>query len=104
MAELPQPIADHLDEVRELCTRNHVLRLSLIDDPSSPVPNFIAEFEPNPDALERGRRFHAVWSGLFDFVGDNNLTTPEMIEKDKNPFRVGSLPQRKIYEAERRSA
>ena len=43
MAELPQPIADHLDEIRELCTKNHVLRLSFVEDPSSPVPNFIAE-------------------------------------------------------------
>ena len=104
MAELPQQIADHLDEVRELCTTNHVLRLSFVDDPSSPVPNFIAEFESHPDALVRGRRFHAVWSALFDLVGDNNLTTPAMIEEDRNPFRRMSLPQTKIYAAERRSA
>ncbi|HEX3108377.1 MAG TPA: hypothetical protein VHU41_04715 [Thermoanaerobaculia bacterium] len=104
MAELPQPIADHLDEIRELCTRNHVLRLSFVDDPSSRVPNFIAEFEPHSEALIRGRRFHAVWSGLFDFVGDNNLTTPAMIEEDRNPFRLVSRPQLDIYAAERRSA
>ena len=104
MAELPQPIADHLEEIRELCTRNQVLWLSFVDDPSSPVPTFIAEFEPNPDVLVRGRRFHQVWSGLFDFVGDNNLVTPAMIEQDRNPFRKVSLPQLKIYAAERRSA
>ena len=100
MAELPQPIADHLDEIRELCTKNHVLRLSFVEDPSSPVPNFIAEFEPNLDALVRGRRFHAVWSGLFDFVGDNNLATPATIAEDSNPFRIVSLPQLDIYAAE----
>ncbi|HEY2322645.1 MAG TPA: hypothetical protein VGJ82_07240 [Thermoanaerobaculia bacterium] len=97
MAELPQPIADHLDEIRELCITNHVLRLSFVDDPSSPVPNFMAEFEKHLDALTRGRRFHAVWGGLFDFVGDNNLTTPAMVEDDWNPFRTVSPPQLDIY-------
>ena len=104
MAQLPQPIADHLDEIRDLCTNNHVLRLSLVDDASAPVPNFVAEFEPHPDPLVRGRRFHAVWGGLFDLVGDNNLTTPAMIEADRNPFRVASPPQLAIYASERRSA
>ncbi|HEX7138110.1 MAG TPA: hypothetical protein VF219_09700 [Vicinamibacterales bacterium] len=104
MSKLPESITEHLEEIREMCARNHVRRLSLIDDPSAPVPNFIAEFEPHPDALVRGRRFHAVWSGLFDFVGDNNLKTPEMIEQDLNPFRVVALRQHEIYEAERRSA
>jgi hypothetical protein len=104
MAELPQPIADHLDEIRELCVRNHVLRLSFVDDPSAAVPNFVAEFEPHPDPLIRGRRFHAVWGGLFDLIGDNNLTTPAMIEADRNPFRAASPPQLAIYASERRSA
>jgi len=104
MSKLPESIASHLDEIRELCAKNHVRRLSLIEDPSAPVPNFLAEFEPHSDALVRGRRFHAVWSGLFDFVGDNNLKTPEMIEQDRNPFRTVPPQKHEIYEAERRSA
>jgi len=104
MVELPQAVEDHLDQIRELCAKNHVLRLSFLDDPNARVPNFVAEFEPHPDPLVRGRRFHAVWGGLFDLVGDNNLTTPVMIEEDRNPFRSVSLPQHDIYAAERRSA
>src|SRR5437763_10794275 len=78
MAELPQAVVDHLDEIRELCAQNHVLRLSYLDDPHARVPNFVGDFEPHPAALVRGQRFHAVWSGLFDIVGDNNRTTPAM--------------------------
>lgn len=104
MAELPQAVVDHLDEIRELCAQNHVLRLSYLDDPHARVPNFVADFEAHSDALVRGQRFHAVWSGLFDIVGDNNLTTPAMIEEDRNPFRQASVPKHDIYAAERRSA
>jgi len=50
MAALPKEIAEHLEEIREVCARNHVTKLALMDE-SAPrfggdVPDFLIEFEP----------------------------------------------------------
>jgi hypothetical protein len=104
MAELPQAVVDHLDEIRELCAQNHVLRLSYLDDPHARVPNFVVEFEPHPDGLTRGRRHRALLRGLFHLLGDVNTILPSMIEDEQRRFPTTPLPQYDVYAAQRRSA
>ena len=93
MGALPKEIAEKLQEIRELCAHNGVTKLVLLDE-SAPrfggeVPDFVVEFEPDPDPLARGRRYHEVWKGLLDIVGgDLNLVVESTIE---NPWRQRTL-------------
>jgi hypothetical protein len=93
MAELPAEIAGHLEEIKELCEKHGVTKLMLLDE-SAPrfggdVPDFVVEFEPEPDPIVRGRRYAKVWAGLLEIVGgDLNLVVESTIE---NPWRSQAL-------------
>jgi len=75
MDALPPLIADRVAEVRALCEKYHVKRLTLFGsavkgtfDAKSDV-DFIVEFEWDPDPLERGRRWLELWDELKDLFG-----------------------------------
>ena len=75
MNELPPLITQHLDEVRALCEKYRVKRLTLFGsavqgtfDERSDL-DFVVEFEWHPDPLERGRRWVELWEDLKDLFG-----------------------------------
>jgi predicted nucleotidyltransferase len=78
MEPLPPAIADKLDEVRALCEKYHVKRLSIFGsavkgtfDPETSDVDFVVEFEWHPDPLERGRRWWEMWGELKDLFARN---------------------------------
>lgn len=77
MNALPPLITQHLDEVRALCEKYKVKRLTLFGsavkgtfDEDSDL-DFVVEFEWHPDPLERGRRWVELWEDLKDLFGRN---------------------------------
>jgi predicted nucleotidyltransferase len=76
MDALPPEIAEHLGEVRSLCEKYSVKRLTLFGsavkgtfDPATSDVDFVVEFEWHPDPLERGRRWNELWEELKDVFG-----------------------------------
>jgi predicted nucleotidyltransferase len=106
MDALPPLIADKLPEVRELCEKYHVKRLTLFGsavrgtfDPKTSDVDFIVEFEWHDDPLERGRRWLELWGELKDLFGRNvDLIVNTTI---KNPYfaQVVELAHRDLYAA-----
>jgi predicted nucleotidyltransferase len=78
MEPLPPAIADKLDEVRALCGKYHVKRLSIFGsavkgtfDPETSDVDFVVEFEEHPDPVVMGGRYLELWEGLKDLYGRN---------------------------------
>ena len=76
MNALPPVIAEHLGEVRALCEKYRVKRLTLFGsavkgtfDPEKSDLDFVVEFEWDPDPLERGRLWTNLWEDLKDVFG-----------------------------------
>lgn len=76
MNALPPIVAEHLDEVRALCEKHRVKRLTLFGsavkgtfDPERSDLDFVVEFEWDPDPLERGRLWSDLWEELKDVFG-----------------------------------
>jgi predicted nucleotidyltransferase len=75
METLPPLIAEKLPEVRALCEKYYVKRLTLFGSAVKGTFNeesdvdFIVEFEWHPDPLERGRRWLELWEELKDVFG-----------------------------------
>ena len=91
MDMLPPPIAEKLPDVRKLCEKYYVRKLTIFgsavkgtfDSATSDV-DFIVEFEWHPDPLERGRRWLELWDELKDLFGRNvDLIVNTTI---KNPY------------------
>ena len=99
MDALPREIADKLDEVRGLCEKHHVKRLTLFGsavmgtfDPETSDVDFVVEFAWHADPLERGRRWLDLWDDLkalfgrdIDLLVDSTVKDPhirEVIERD----------------------
>ncbi|HYK01506.1 MAG TPA: nucleotidyltransferase domain-containing protein [Thermoanaerobaculia bacterium] len=106
MDALPPEIAEHLDEVRTLCEKYSVKRLTLFGsavkgtfDPATSDLDFAVEFFPHPDPLVRGDRY---WDLLFSlqtlFARDIDLV---VLSSVKNPYfiQVLEMTQRSVYEA-----
>ena len=77
MNALPPLVTQHLDEVRALCEKYGVKRLTLFGsavkgtfDENSDL-DFVVDFEWHPDPLERGRRWVELWEDLKDLFGRN---------------------------------
>jgi uncharacterized protein len=96
MNALPPLITRHLDEVRALCEKYRVKRLTLFgsavkgtfDEATSDV-DFVVEFEWHPDPLERGRRWTYLWEELKDLFGrDIDLVVASTI---RNPYIAKSI-------------
>jgi predicted nucleotidyltransferase len=69
-------VTEHLEEVRALCEKYAVKRLTLFGsavkgtfDPEKSDLDFVVEFEWHPDPLERGRRWNELWEELKDVFG-----------------------------------
>ena len=96
MDTLPPEIAEHLGEVRALCEKYSVKRLTLFGsavkgtfDPATSDVDFVVEFEWHPDPLERGRRWNHMWEELKDVFGRNiDLLVRSTI---KNPYVIASI-------------
>ncbi len=78
MNALPPLITEHLEEVRALCEKYAVKRLTLFGsavkgtfDPEKSDLDFVVEFEWHPDPLERGRRWLELWDELKDLFDRN---------------------------------
>ena len=73
MNALPPAVEEKLPEVRALCEKYRVKRLTLFGsavkgtfDPETSDLDFVVEFEWHPDPLERGRRWTDLWEDLKD--------------------------------------
>jgi uncharacterized protein len=96
MNALPPLITRHLDEVRALCEKYRVTRLTLFgsavkgtfDETTSDV-DFVVEFAWHPDPVERGRRWTNLWEDLKDVFGrDIDLVVASTI---RNPYIARSI-------------
>ncbi len=96
MDALPQVIAEKLHEVRALCEKHHVKRLTLFgsavkgtfDSVTSDL-DFVVEFEWHPDPLERGRRWLDLMDDLKDLFGRNvDLLVSSTID---NPYLARAI-------------
>jgi uncharacterized protein len=96
MNALPPLITGHLDEVRALCEKYRVTRLTLFgsavkgtfDEETSDV-DFVVEFEWHTDPVERGRRWTSLWEELKDVFGRKiNLIVASTI---RNPYLAESI-------------
>lgn len=96
MDALPQIVTEHLDEVRALCEKYSVKRLTLFGsavkgtfDPETSDLDFVVEFEWHPDPSERGRRWLELWDDLKDLFDRNiDLLVASTISK---PFIAQSI-------------
>jgi predicted nucleotidyltransferase/uncharacterized protein with HEPN domain len=96
MNALPPLITEHLEEVRALCEKYRVTRLTLFgsavkgtfDEGTSDL-DFVVEFEWHPDPLERGRRWTDLWEDLKDLFGrDIDLIVASTI---RNPYIAAAI-------------
>ena len=78
MDALPEVIAERMGEIRDLCEKYRVKRLTLFGsavkgtfDPKTSDVDFVVEFEWDPDPLERGRLWLELWDELKDLFGRN---------------------------------
>lgn len=108
MDALPPLITDRLADVRALCEKYHVKRLTLFGsaakgtfDPEKSDVDFVVEFEWDPDPLERGRRGLELRDELKNLFGRK----VDLVQRKSiiNPFflQVLELTQRSIYESDR---
>ena len=96
MDALPQIVTEHLDEVRALCEKYSVRKLTIFGsavkgtfDPEKSDLDFVVEFEWHPDPSERGRRWLELWDELKDLFGRNiDLLVASTIE---NPYVAESI-------------
>ena len=106
MDALPREIAEKVDQVRGLCERYGVKRLSVFGsaakgtfEPARSDLDFVVDFIPHPDPLVRGDRYWALLLGLQDlFQRRVDLVVSTSV---KNPYfvRVLEMTQRPLYEA-----
>jgi uncharacterized protein len=90
MDALPREIAEKIDEVRGLCAKYGVKRLTLFGsavtgtfDPTRSDLDFIVEFEPHPDPSVRGQRWLDLWDDLKALFGRNIDLLVESTLKDR---------------------
>jgi uncharacterized protein len=96
MHALPEIVTAHLDEVRALCEKYSVRKLTIFGsavkgtfDPEKSDLDFVVEFQWHADPLVRGRRWLELWDDLKDLFGrDIDLIVSSTIE---NPFVVQSI-------------
>jgi predicted nucleotidyltransferase len=96
MHALPEEVTQHLAEVRALCEKYSVKKLTLFGsavkgtfDAERSDLDFVVEFEWHPDPLERGRRWVELWEELKDVFGrDIDLMVGSTIQ---NPFVAQSI-------------
>lgn len=96
MDALPEIVTEHLDEVRALCEKYSVRKLTIFGsavkgtfDPEKSDLDFVVEFEWHPDPSERGRRWLELWDELKELFGRNiDLLVASTIE---NPFVAQSI-------------
>lgn len=96
MNALPPLVIERLTEVRALCEKYRVKRLTLFGsavkgtfDPEKSDLDFVVEFEWDPDPLERGRLWLELWDELKDLFGRNiDLLVASTI---KNPYIAESI-------------
>jgi predicted nucleotidyltransferase len=103
---LPEIVTAHLDEVRALCEKYSVKRLTIFGsavkgtfDPEKSDLDFVVDFEWHPDPSERGRRWLELWDDLKDLFGRNiDLVVASTI---KNPYfaQIVAIEQRELYAA-----
>jgi uncharacterized protein len=106
MDTLPPLITQHLDEVRALCEKYRVKRLTLFGsavkgtfDESTSDVDLLVEFFPEPDPLEAGRSHLKFWNELealfgrkVDLIGHGSI---------ENPYVAASVRRHQVdlYEA-----
>ena len=106
MNALPPIITERLAEVRALCEKYRVKRLTLFGsavkgtfDPERSDLDFTVEFLPADDALQRGGHYLDLLCALQKLFGRNvDLVTVSTIE---NPYfkQVLELTERPLYDA-----
>jgi predicted nucleotidyltransferase len=111
MDALPEIVTEHLDDVRALCEKYSVRKLTIFGsavkgtfDPEKSDLDFAVEFLPQPDPLERGRDYLDLLVALQRLFGrDVDLVTVSAIE---NPYfkEVLRLTQQPLYDTDTQAA
>lgn len=99
MAELPKEIAEHLNEIRELCIAHHVKTLTLFGsaarsdfDPDRSDADFLVEFLPSRRVSGFEGDYFRLAADLEGLLGRKvDLVEPQVI---RNPYL-----RKAIYEA-----
>ncbi|HEX6641987.1 MAG TPA: nucleotidyltransferase domain-containing protein [Thermoanaerobaculia bacterium] len=111
MDALPEIVTEHLGEVRALCEKYSVRKLTIFGsavkgtfDPEKSDLDFAVEFLPDPDPLERGRHYLDLLIGLQQSFGrEVDLVSVTGI---RNPYfkEVLRLTQRPLYDIDTQAA
>lgn len=106
MNALPAEIAEKLDDVRALCEKHGVKRLTLFGsavkgtfDAGASDLDFLVELLPIGDPVDEGRAYIRIWTELERLFNCRvDLVNQASIE---NPYVVASIQrsQRDLYEA-----
>ena len=106
MEALPELIASRLGDVRALCEKYRVKRLTLFGsavkgtfDPVSSDVDFVVEFLPEHDPIRAGRTYLNLWRDLESLF--NRRVDLVEISTIRNPYFAESVrrDQRVFYEA-----
>jgi uncharacterized protein len=106
MNALPPEVAEKLDDVRALCEKHGVKRLTLFGsavkgtfDRNASDLDFVVEFERHPDPLVRGQRWLDLWDDLKSVFGREIDLLVESTLKDPYIREVIKLNHVDLYAA-----
>lgn len=107
MDALPQVVEEKLEEVRALCRKYYVRKLSIFGsavkgtfDPERSDLDFLVEFEWDADPLVRGRRYLGLWRALKLSFG-RPVDLVESFSVGQNPYFAEAvrMTERALYAA-----
>ena len=101
MDALPQIVTEHLDEVRALCEKYRVKRLTLFGsavkgtfDPEKSDLDFFVELFPHVDPIAEGRAYLDLWDALETLFG-RSVDLVSLVEI-KNPYIAASIRRNQL--------
>jgi predicted nucleotidyltransferase len=106
MDALPKIVTERLDEVRALCEKYSVKRLTIFGsavkgtfDPEKSDLDFAVEFEWHADPSERGRRWLELWDELKELFDRNVDLVVASTIKDPSFSQILALTEQELYAA-----
>jgi uncharacterized protein len=102
MDALPKIVTDHLGEVRALCQKYSVRKLTIFGsavkgtfDPEKSDLDFLVEFLPHTDAIVQGRKYLELWEALETLFG----RTVDLVSfaEIKNPYVAASIRRDQVF-------
>jgi predicted nucleotidyltransferase len=101
MDALPQIVTEHLDEVRALCEKYSVKRLTIFGsavkgtfDPEKSDLDFAVELFPHVDPVVEGRKYLELWDALESLFGRSvDLVS---LAEIRNPYVAASIRRNQL--------